>query len=998
MQPTPRLLPSILCSVLVTSCLALAGDRIVEKGEVRLIVADNGTLRQISVGRTRMIRQLFLTASCKDESIAGDQRLWQHRHDTAKPGVTIAEDRERNRVVITRQGVLAYGPAESDKTVAYRQRIEVSMERELTCHYEVEILRPLKWGPSPANVALEIPIELAAGRPCVLNRAEPRIVPEVWSKEQQIAGRFSVFRLQRSPDQTLEVTSGAAESGMLHDARAWGNYPHLYLSIAKKSPWFEGAKPLETGTKWEINFTLRLPPADTSIGAERAPAGDDLTRAGGPLPVRVRTQTAARAPAAAELSRFQDDFNRASLGGAWIAGRVPKKALDKYNRVEILSRERTRPQIQDNALDLFHSGKGGSCSIRSAAHDLPCRCVIEYDFTLKAGDTHGRTRHSMYLRSHADPGTCLCLHVDKAKQWWFFEFKNKGKWVGEHLFYYPFRYTYPPVDVRFHVKIESYGNGTLAAWLTGGGIPATAMPVAINSVRSWTPFDDGELVFVSTHQGADSTCYSQWDNVSVTSLAPRPSINELYYRDKLLVEFDHYRFAPDGSWVRVEVRRKGEDACLLSDEIKPLVPDESRMILDTSDLPKGSYVVTGTLFDKAGKPIGESSVNFEKVRDPQLGLEQMQVYVDKDNRIVVEGKPFFPVGLYCVGLRGAKRWTTPAELFAELKAAGFNTVQNYSLGAWQLDEKKFDTFVLPWLDGAAKHGLKVYFDLQGPEGHVRRRRGGIRDLNDPFHADYDAPAEVAWRVKKVMNHPALLCWYTADEPICHGRTVEQLARQNRMIKGLDPHHPTVIATCPGGEHCGGYRKCCQAVDILATDHYPMPKEPAHAFRRTAVKGEHAVQGPQAQWTIPQCFSRGREMTEHEIRLETYLSIVHGAKGIIWWACIQCKTEHPRCWQATKKLAGELSRISPILLAEDCDQTVSLDPPDAAIDMLLKRHDGKRYLIAVNHTTKPTGKVTFSLPNVTSCKSHFDGVRREIADGTSFSDAFAPYQVRMYEVR
>jgi hypothetical protein len=988
MQATGKLVSSILCLVLATSGFSIAGDRILEVGKVRMIVADTGALRQISVGRTQMIRQLFLTASCKDKSIKGDRRLWQHSHDTAKPGVTIAEDKKRNLVVITREGALAYGPAESDKAIAYRQRIEVSMERELTCHYEVEILRRLKWGPSPASVALEIPVGLAAGKPCVLNRAEPRIVPEVWSKEQQVVGRFSALKLQSSPGQTLEVTPGAAEMGQLSDARAWGNFPYLYLSVAKKGPWFGGAKPLATGTKWEINFALRLPP-DT---------GTEAKRAGRALPAPPARQAGARAPVAAERVLFSDGFNRASLGNAWRQGRVPKKALDRYNRIEILGHDRMQPQIQGNALDLYHSGKRGSCSIRSTARNLPCRCVIEYDFTIKAGDTHGQTRHSMYLRSHADPGTCLCLHVDKAKQWWFFEFKNRGKWVGERLFYYPFRYTFPPVDVAFHVRIESYGNGTLAAWLTGGGIPSTAMPVAINSVRSWTPFDDGELVFVSTHRGADTLCHSQWDNVRVSTLAPRPTINELYYRDKLLVEFGHYRFVPEGSWVRVDVRRKGEKLRLLSDEVKPLVPDESRLLFDTSSLPKGHYVVTGRLFDKTGKPIGESSVDFEKVRDPQLELEQMKVYVDEDNRIVADGKPFFPIGLYCVGLRGAKRWTTPHELFVELKAAGFNTVQNYSLGGWNLDEKRFDSFVQPWLDGAAKHGLKVYFDVEGPEGHVRRRRGSIRDITDPLHAKYDAPAEVAWRVKKIMNHPALLCWYTADEPICHGRTVEELARQNRMIKSLDPHHPTVIATCRGGEHCGGYRKCCQAVDILATDHYPMPKEPAHAFRRTAIKGKRAVQGLQAHWTIPQCYSRGREMTEEEIRLETYLSIVHGAKGIIWWACIQCKTDHPRCCEATKKLATELSRISPILLDEDCDQTVGLDPPDAAIDVLLKRHDGKRYLIAVNHTAKSIGKVTFGLPNVTSCKSYFDGARRAIAGGTSFTDAFAPYQVRMYEVR
>ena len=118
------------------------------------------------------------------------------------------------------------------------------------------------------------------------------------------------------------------------------------------------------------------------------------------------------------------------------------------------------------------------------------------------------------------------------------------------------------------------------------------------------------------------------------------------------------------------------------------------------------------------------------------------------------------------------------------------------------------------------------------------------------------------------------------------------------------------------------------MDILATDHYPMPKEPAHEWRRTALKGEDAVQGLQALWAIPQCYGLNdyyhldrAEMTEAEIRLETYLAIVHGARGVVWWACSECKRDHLGNWQATKRLAGELSRLSPIFLDKDSPQVV-----------------------------------------------------------------------------
>ena len=950
---------------------AVASDQIVEVGSVAMIVSDTGVLRQISVEGREMIEQLFLTASCRDDSIEGDKRLWQHRHDVGKRGVSITRDAERGVVVIERQGVLAYGGDEADKTVAYQQRVEVSLDGALACHYEVEIVRALQWGSTPATVDVQIPSELAAGRLCTLNYAQPRLVPITWSKEDEVGGHFSVFQLDAPGGRTLNVMPGPSERGSLNDARAWGNFPHLYLSVAKSAPWFEGAKPMDMGTKWEIDFNIQLP-----MGA--APSA-------GAQPGRVA---------------LSDEFGREALGDTWVPGQMAKSALDSYNKTEVDGASRAPACIADQALDLLHAGKPGSCSIRSAGHDIPCRCAIEYDFTLKGDDSVGHTRHSMYLRSHSDPGTCLCLHVDTAKQWWFFEFKDHGKWKGEHLFYYPFRYALPARDVTFHVRIESYGDGTLEAWISGGGIPCTSMPIAINSIRSWTPFEDGELFFVCSHRGEDTRCHSQWDNVRASTLAPWPTINELYYRNQLLVEFAHYQFAPEGSSVKVEVRRKGGEEILVAGEVKPLAPEESKLLLDVSKLPRATYEVVATLLDKDGERLSESVVQWIKARDPKLNIEDMTVAIDGDNNIVVDGKPFFPIAAYCVTLGGAKRWQPPTELFAELKAAGFTAVQCYSLGAWQLSPERFDEFVIPWLDAADEHGLKVYFDVEGPEGHVRRRRGGLRNLADPLIADYDAPPEVVRRVQKVMNHPALLCWYTADEPICHGRTIEELRRQNRMIKLVDPHHPTVIATCPGGENCGGYRKCCQGVDILATDHYPLfGGEPAHAWRRTALKGEHAVQGLQALWAIPQCYSRGgHEMTDAEIRLETYLPIAHGARGVVWWACHYCKRDHPRCWEATKRLAGELKRISPILLDKNSPQTVKIEPADAPIDTLLKQHDGKRYLLAVNHSPEPAGKVTFELPDLHECKSHFDGSVFTVKEGASFTDEFDGYEVAMYELR
>ena len=99
-----------------------------------------------------------------------DERLPQQNHvdriAVRLRRARLARDPERGVVVIERQGVLAYGSEEADKTVAYRQRVEASVDGTLACHYEVEIVRALQWGPTPVSVAADIPTELATGRLC----------------------------------------------------------------------------------------------------------------------------------------------------------------------------------------------------------------------------------------------------------------------------------------------------------------------------------------------------------------------------------------------------------------------------------------------------------------------------------------------------------------------------------------------------------------------------------------------------------------------------------------------------------------------------------------------------------------------------------------------------------------------------------------------------------------------------------------------------------------
>ena len=967
-------------------------DHFVECGRVRMLVSDRGYLRQICVGGNRVIDSVALLASCGDKSVAGKGRVsqsstfWSASHDVAARGVQIVRDAEHGRVAISREGVLAFGRGKDAKALAYTQRVEVTGAGKMTVGYDVEFLQTLSWSVQPVSVAMHVPTSLAEGVACVMDQRPARTVPATWSKKTQVTGSFRTLELAG-----LRVAAEEGVRGSLSDPRSWEpsrRSPYQYMAIHKARPWFDGLRPIEKGTKWRIAFTVQLPMKE------------------GPAPAAAQARKAAE-PRLPDRSTygpvvFEDSFDRAALGSGWIGGAFAESAVDRHTRELALAKDRRAASIRDNALDMYHAGKRGKCTILSKTRNIPSRCVLEFDFNLKADDDIGKTLHSMFFRSHSDPGTCICVHVDTRpwRQFWFFEIKHRGRWAGEKLYYCPFRYACPPQDQKFHVRIESSGDSGLLIWITGGGIPANNMPIALLGGREWTPFRDGELFFFSSNRENGSAAHCQWDNLRVFELPPRPTLNELYYRDKLLVGFRDYLFAPKGSWVKVAIRKKQKAEPLAEGAVKPVDWRKSRLLLDIARLPKGRYVVTADLLDKADKPLSAAVIDFHKVRDPKLRPSEMTVHIDGGNRIVVNGKPFFPIGLYCVTLGGARRWTPPNELFAELKAAGFNTVQSYSLGSSTLRRERYDSFVIPWLDAAHKHGLKVYCDIAGSTYPVHRRRGRIRDINDPFRGRIDPLGNTAWALKKLMHHPAILCWYIGDESIGHGEPESYMSRLNRTVKHIDPHHPTVIATCPGGHPNDGLRVTARVADIPANDHYPMfRKQPAHAWRKTAILSQDAAEGLQPWWAIPQCYARnyGREMTEAEIVLETYLAIVRGARGVIWWACYQARSDHPENWESTKKLAAELARISPILLADDCNDKVALDPPDAPLDVLLKRHGGKRYLIAVNHSTKPIPKVTLILPGLNACRSHFDNRQVPVRDGRSFTETLAPYERRMYEL-
>ena len=806
-----------------------------------------------------------------------------------------------------------------------------------------------------------------------MDRRPSRAISAVWSKEAQVTGRFQTLQLAG-----LRVTAGEGTIGSLQDPRAWDSSrrsSHQYVAISRARPWFEGLRPIEKGTTWRIAFTVQLPMTG--------------------LPIRTRTEgVTGQAPSRATgRILFEDRFDRAELGPDWLGGTFATSAADRHTKELAASKAKEPSAIRDKALDLRVAGGRGKCTAQTRVHGIPARCALQFDLTLKSDDTIGQTQHSLFLRSHSDPGDCLCLHVDTRRQFFFFEVKHNGRYGGEKLYYYPFAFTMPPRDQTFRFYIESAGDSGLLIWITGEDIPANNMPIAMLGGREWTPFRAGELFFFSGNKEPEAVAHVQWDNIRVSELPARPTLNELYYRNQLLLGFREYLFAPPGSAVEVAVRKTQDGEALAQGAVENLDWETSRLLLDVSKLDKGKYTVTADLIDQVGKQLSRSVLDFHKVRAPKLKLTDMKVHVDEQNRLVVDGKPFFPIGMYCC--RGRDRWESDA-LFAEMASVGFNTVQNYSvIRCSRAQEEEIKAHVIPWLDSAHEHGLRVYLGIAPSTGPVFRRRGRSRDLSDRFGSRIDPLADTAQAMDLLRDHPSVLCWYIGDESIGHGMTEDYMSRLNRLVKHLDPHHPTCIATCPGGHRNDGLRRTARVCDIPANDHYPS-EDLGSAWRSTAVKSQDAVDSSQTWWAVPLCCKR--PFSENELRVQVYEAIVHGARGIIWWAAYYVKTRFPENWERTKALASELRDLSPILLGDACEDAVRVQPEDATIDWILRKAKGRRYLIVVNYKPAPTDAVSFTVPGISSCRPLFGDSKPLEVRGGRFTHRVEAYGRNVYELQ
>lgn len=349
------------------------------------------------------------------------------------------------------------------------------------------------------------------------------------------------------------------------------------------------------------------------------------------------------------------------------------------------------------------------------------------------------------------------------------------------------------------------------------------------------------------------------------------------------------------------------------------------------------------------------------------------------NELILDEKEFFPIGIYCVN---------PSEnfkVFKELKAAGFNTIQTYKFEANYLETYLRKTAILD---------LKA---LIFP---------GVRIEKDKTYTLDKA----AMAVNVLKGSSAILAWQLVDEPDINNISHERINELRARIHIEDQSRPTALVV----ENVNKYKNYTSVTDIMMVDPYPIPNGLLTKVSDAVDKARLAVEDMKPVWVILQIFGyqdekhkgygRSREPTIDEVRCMTYLSIVHGVKGIFYFAYYGSQYDvrlSPKHWEGVKKIAGELRYLTPILLAQKSPKRIKVgikNGDQSAIHYSLKEHKDKTYLIAVNVLNSPVRAIFSGFEkSIRQISVEFEG--RNIASGNGgFSDDFTPYAVHVYRIR
>lgn len=303
----------------------------------------------------------------------------------------------------------------------------------------------------------------------------------------------------------------------------------------------------------------------------------------------------------------------------------------------------------------------------------------------------------------------------------------------------------------------------------------------------------------------------------------------------------------------------------------------------------GFHTLTLTATDQAGNTATKTAwlLNAPKPINP--------VTIDANGRYALNGKPFFPFGIYEV---------TRDDDIRMLRALGFDAIHTYR---WEGSRD----------DTACRAFLERCWQADGLRAFIGFDRRAICE------AKLDV---IARRVGALADHPGLFVWYLFDEPEIPTQYVSPvlLTRFANLIRALDPYHAVVMTTW--GKGMNRYR---QTWDTHWTQAYYEPD----AIVRQIDEHRQLLLNQSPITLLVHCFDKKQTATFRTtgkydpdafqpdrdwMRCAAFLGLTQHANGLWWWWFARGDRHYlniilvPKAWQAFTELIRELKGLQRFL--------------------------------------------------------------------------------------
>jgi len=397
---------------------------------------------------------------------------------------------------------------------------------------------------------------------------------------------------------------------------------------------------------------------------------------------------------------------------------------------------------------------------------------------------------------------------------------------------------------------------------------------------------------------------------------------------------------------------EGYSAVLLD---KDVLDAEERFLLDHSVLPQGNYAIFAEIINSSGEVITYIKEKFSK---PYNGIPI--VGINKNNAICIEGEPSFLVTPCLLNNAYLEEWSGKYINTAYME--GYYDTHNSS--TWG-----------DYLDNCAANNIRAI----GPErweGKAPRHCERNSDVN-----------KIAEYVTANNSNPGLLMWMWDDEPSLGGRYVriisQVLASWTFKSHQLDFQHPVATQHYgygylpyygENGNAAGQYDYLQNAewfggkkhfpCDVIGDDIYPLE----YIEHPSLIDPDRGLFDLWVE-SIDELVSRNYDLipamqfievqdvhndgapgpTPGQLRMEIWLSVVHGMKGINWFHYFGSTPQENL--DEIELFLDQITRLTPVVLGEKPERIVTdnANTRGNRVDIMVRETDTTIYVFAVRLT-------------------------------------------------